>query len=333
MCYYICRFKGVLVMSEVLLHSKRLIEAQIVQRKILLPDGFGADAKAYAATNENIDGYMNTLNFRGNDKVFSVLGSGDQAFNAILNGARDIDTFDTCPLSMYFALGIKRSAIMAFSYQEFLKFSRRIVDPKISLGELISYIEFLYPYMEREHQDYWKAIVDYNFKLQKWHFRKINLMQMLLVNTRGLFVNTFKNTYLKNEEEYNKLRNRIGKANITFRQADIFNHDGNADKKYDFILLSNILDYAYNILGEGYQYSDLDFFKKKLCSMMSNDGIMCFAYLISCYHDGKLNDNLFLASNVSLDALGCDELHLIPHIVNNKVDADVKDGIILVRKK
>ena len=70
--------------------------------------------KVYGFTNENINVFPEFFNF-DNANVLTVLGSGDQYFGALLNGARDVEVFDINYLAWYHFL-LKYTAIKILSY-------------------------------------------------------------------------------------------------------------------------------------------------------------------------------------------------------------------------
>ena len=76
--------------------------------------------KIYGFTNECVSAYPSIYNFDGSN-VLSVLGSGDQYFTAILNGAKNVDVFDLNMVAWYHFL-LKFNAIKYFTYEEFYKF-------------------------------------------------------------------------------------------------------------------------------------------------------------------------------------------------------------------
>lgn len=73
--------------------------------------------KVYDFTNENVNCLNNLYHF-DNSKVLSVIGSGDQYFTSILNGAKKADVFDLNTTS-YLYLILKFYAIRELSYEEF----------------------------------------------------------------------------------------------------------------------------------------------------------------------------------------------------------------------
>ena len=70
---------------------------------------------------------MQQLDFKDKKKALSVLASGDHVFNLIYYGILNIDTFDTNRLTEYYALGLKRAALLAFTYEEYLLFNQKLI--------------------------------------------------------------------------------------------------------------------------------------------------------------------------------------------------------------
>ena len=170
-------------MSFILDRSKQIISEQVEKGKILnsgIP--FDTVQKVYAQTNENLKGCTELLNFKGKNSVLTVMASGDHAFNTIFYGIKNIDTFDTNMLTEYYALGIKKSAILTFNYREYLEFYKKLLSENTSLEELNSLMDKIYNNMEGKYKKYWKDILDYNYKIQKGSKNKINLFRMLLIN-------------------------------------------------------------------------------------------------------------------------------------------------------
>ena len=197
--------------------TKQMIEKQVSDGKIsVFGVPFSKYQKVYASTNENINGYMKKLDFKDKTSTLAVMASGDHAFNTAFYGIKDIDTFDTNVLTQYYALGIKRSAILAFSYKEYLLFLNKILDENISLEELTEIIKSLLSYMDYEFKLYWEEVLSYNYLVQKDSKNPLNLFHMLLINIQGAIKNPINNAYLLSEENYNILKNNLSKVNFSF---------------------------------------------------------------------------------------------------------------------
>ena len=289
--------------------------------------------KIYATTTENIDAYLNLSNFKDKDSALTVLASGDQAFSLASLGIKNITTFDINKLTEYYALGLKKSAILAFNYQEFLNYFNTLFSPNITLEKLSDMIKYLLPYMDLEYKLYWQEIIDYNYKLQKNRDNQVNLFHILFYSTAH-GISKLKNSYLANEERYNYLRSIIGNINITYDCLDVFDIPYIYEKEYDFILLSNILDYATYYLGEHWTYQDLRKELDKFKKLLKSKGVIYIAYLIGKKIKGidTFESPLILNSRLMDNDLTQEELLLIPHIENDKVANYIEDGIILERK-
>ena len=236
-------------MNDALNKSKDIINKQVIfGAPYVLENTYNKYQKIQASTNENIDGYMSQLDFNGKYDALSVMGSGDHPLNISFYGIQDIDTFDINALTEYYALGIKRSAILALNYNDYIIFMNKLFDRNTSINEINDLINLIIPYMDFKHKDYWKNLMDYNYKLQKNCNTSINIFHMLLLDIEKI-EGVMKNLYLKSEENYNKLRSNLGKANITFMECECLDLGNKLTKQYDFIFLSNIADYMYKYFG------------------------------------------------------------------------------------
>lgn len=322
-------------MNEDIKATQMMIEKQVENGKVFsfgIP--FSKYQKVYAETNENIKGYMSTFNFDGKTNTLSVMASGDHVFNAAFYGIIDIDTFDTNKLTEYYVLGIKRGAILAFDYSQFLLFMSKIMDEKTSLEELTELIKLILPYMEKGHSDYWKRIISFNYALQHKLSNQLNLFQMLLINIQGKLQDTFKNSYLINEESYNKLKAKLGKVNITFKNCECLELENNFDKQYDFIFLSNIADYFYKSLGNYWKYDKLQEIENNFNKLLKEDGTLALAYLFRFYNvkSNKCNSHPIQNSSFQVNDLITENIITFPYIYENKEQNNVKDGLILKKK-
>jgi hypothetical protein len=80
----------------------------------------GRFENVYKITNENLNAYKDIYDF-DKAKVLTVLGSGDQYFTSLLNGADVVDTFDINFLAWYYFI-LKFTAIKVLSYEDFYEF-------------------------------------------------------------------------------------------------------------------------------------------------------------------------------------------------------------------
>ena len=163
--------------------AKWLIDYQVSHNQICnIGKPFTEFQKVYSWTNENISAYLELANFKNKNNALAVMASGDHAFNLATNGIRDIDTFDTNRLTEYYALGFKRAMILKYDYYTFIIKSRLINDDNVSIEEISNLILELLPYMENRHANYWKSIVDFNFKVQREVGTNLNLFKILTLH-------------------------------------------------------------------------------------------------------------------------------------------------------
>lgn len=307
--------------------AKRIIATQIAYNRIFQ---FGASyseyQRCYFWTNENVKKYLELADFANKCNALTVASSGDQAFNLINKGILNIDTFDVNRLTEYFAFGLKRAMISKYDYQSFCKNICELRESN-NIEYVSDIIMGLLPYMENEHALYWKMLVDYNKDLQQEFGTNLNLMLMLTFEREvDIFKRGF-NNYLSNEFEYEKLRKNLGNANITFNYVNAKDLTKSFDKKYDFILLSNILSYFNGIWGDVWTVDKLNAYIKELEKITNIDGVMFLQYLMFYIQNGKESNILFQDSSVMKSDLSDLEIHEIALDYTK----EASDGIILKR--
>ena len=184
--------------------------------------------KVYGFTNENIEEFSNYFNF-DNASVLTVLGSGDQYFSSLLNGAKSIDVFDINYLAWYHFI-LKTTAIKMLSYEEF--YQMFIIDKLDNLDI------------------YYKIRTNLPDEV-RWFFDKLislgrNISSIKINNT------IFDNSKIKipyfNKNAYYKLQSILQSINLpTFYNCNLLDILKFTQKSYDIALFSNI--YHYISLG------------------------------------------------------------------------------------
>lgn len=193
--------------------------------------------RVYDFTNENVACLERLYNFKG-AKVLSVVGSGDQYFASILNGAKKIDLFDLNPTSyLYFVL--KFFSIRELAYEEFYDFlilknfnninvykKLESVLPK----EILKYYKYLMMYTKNTRKIYFKkdGIDLFSKKNQKYYFENDKtVIPYFIKDTYYLLQEKLKNTELPN-----------------FFQVNLLDIKSIIKENYDILLASNIFDYV-----------------------------------------------------------------------------------------
>lgn len=275
----------------------------------------------YLFTNENIDAYLKAANIKSGSKALSVLASGDQAFNLIANGIKDIDTFDINKLTEYYVFGLKMALILKCNYQEFTEAYSKLLCILTSPEEIMSIIRDSLPYMYGKYRIYWTEILDFYNKLNKESELLINIICIL----EGEKINADKikqaNTYLKNELNYNIFKTNLLNSNMSYKFSNMLDLPQNFKKEYDYILLSNILDYVWLYWGDYWDKNQLDAFTNSLNPILNENGIIFLHY---CF----FKHNYMRFSKISrYDLLDYDAINF------KGVLSDKTEHMILKRKK
>lgn len=236
--------------------------------------------KIYPFTTENINGYLEKVNFNGNS-ILTVGSSGDQVLSTVLYGCKKAQVVDICPFSKeYFYL--KMAAILTLDREEFLEF----FSIKDYLGKQAINKNVFNINVYRKIRD---AIVDDETR-EFWNylFKKYSglLLRERLFNVNDDSSKNFvkkANNYLISDEEYNKLKTMVSDLVISFVIGNIFDIDLPEDQKFDHILFSNLITYN--------NPEDIVKLCKKYIPYLEDNGIMQVAYLyngLSCAEAHRL---------------------------------------------
>ena len=307
--------------------AKKIIDEQVKMGFINQNSEFLRANKTYPWTNEDVGRYLRFVDFKGMDSGLTVLASGDQAFNLIKCGIMNIDTFDINPLSEYYALGLRRAMILKYDFKTFNNIIDLFYNPWCGIDMIHNLIRGLFPYMECEHKMFWKTILDYDYKLQKDSGTRLNTILLLVLNVNLEKIGI--SNYLSNEENYNLIRERLSNANITFKNVNALDlANVYKGKKYDIIVLSNILDYFHEFLGENWPYKELKKYRESLETLGKKDAYIFLHYIICFMRNGEMYRNSFInKADILIDDLECEEIKMLSY------NAFIDNGVILSRVK
>lgn len=317
-------------MIRAIIYAKKIIERQVKNNKYeMIGEDFTKYQKGYYWTNENIDYYLGMFNLESKNNALAVASTGDHAFNLVANGIDNIDTFDINRLTEYLVLGLKRTMIAVYNYYEFLAMQNHMANPEISLEELTDIISSLTYHMDSKYRIFWQSIIDYNYKLQKKYGTNLNLIHMLYIGVFARTCHLNNNTYLYDEYVYEDFRSKLGNANITFKGTDALDLAKEfKGKKYDVIMLSNILDYANTRWGNNWGINELEAYIKSLEGISNEDAIIFVKYIISYINSGVVKSHIFHDSSIMPSDL-TDQIYPIPKYTSSSS----YDGMILRRVK
>lgn len=311
-------------MVEALNEVKRIIDNQVKNNKILFQgEAFTGFQKTYFTTNENIKGYLNLVNIDNKNNALTVLASGDQFFNLINKGITNIDTFDINRLTEYYVFGLRMAMIEKYSYDEYLKINNLLLSEKTSFDILNDILYSLLPNMDNKYRIFWKEILDYNYSLQNQKKEKLNIIRMLFFG----FSNNMKyNNYLLNEEEYNNMKFNLKRVKVNFNSVNATELHKIYNKKYDLILLSNILDYIHNHFGMNWEIKK---YIKNLYKIANEDAIIFLHYLFNYYSNNYTRSyDLICGAKDEKEFLEKNPIIKIPLEKEQKIG----NGIILIKK-
>lgn len=188
----------------------------------------------YASTNEKINRYQEYLKNR--KRVLSVIASGDQILNTILENSLNIDGYDISCFPEYF-LELKRAAILELSLDEYIDFFFSIDYHKNE--EYDDLYDIIRLSLDEKYRKFWDSL----FNFFDWY----DIYHSTLFSSQTISVESIlqNNEYL-NPNKYQQLKNLVSKANINYYVGDIVKLSKTLKEKYDFINLSSIIYYVKN---------------------------------------------------------------------------------------
>lgn len=295
-------------------------------------------ASIYSFTTENISGYYKYFDFK-NKSILMVCGSGDQAINAILKGAREITVFDINPLCREFFY-LKLAAIKVLSLEEFKQFfcyyeflGQSYTDNNKNAMDIKLYLK-ISPYLDKKTKLFWDTLYYesfLNFRESDYLFNNDEYPVRHLVYFNDYF----------NEENYNKLKQMIDKAKIRYIDSDIKGITRRLyPKKYDYIFLSNIIKYVERMYNKNclLKFRNLIIEMKKI---LNKDGqIMCgylynpnldsfhFEYSWPQIYNKEKRDYYFK----DVEYYEFPSINNIRGKVNLNIDIDEKDAVMVYKK-
>lgn len=206
-------------------------------------------------------------------KSLIVAGSGDQAIEAILHGAKVINTFDINRLA-YYGASLKYAARKALSYDEFMAFY------------CLNFPENLFVKVKR----YLSPDVVYFFEILFDIYGKKTIYDYLFDSANHDGVNAEKHISAYIREKYDEIRKKMHEVQITFTETNLLDiHNTSIVKdKYDFIYLSNIVHYL-NIPINDY----VEYIKGKVVPLLAGNGRLVLDYVYKQYIDMNEVKGLF----------------------------------------
>lgn len=176
-------------------------------------------SKIFCSSNENLKELFKVISVEDKE-VLSVLSSGDQYFYSYYNGAKNVDTFDRNYLTKhYYYIRKWNIKYLGKFYPDF-----QFLNNTTYIKELLKLVECS-DMEEREAYLFWKTYAD---RIQP-------------LDNRKLFYSGFYNR--GGITDMDKLEDIVDKK-LVFFHGNIKNYPSSNNKRYDVIILSNILEYC-----------------------------------------------------------------------------------------
>lgn len=192
---------------------------------------FHTTSAVYKISNERTQDYYSYL--IGREKVLSVIGSGDQILNLILEGTKEIDAFDISSFPKYF-LYLKMAAIKALSKEEYIEFFYEVNNRSEVYDDMYDRISF---YLDDEISSFWDSLFNFFDWQDIYNSTLFSSEPYIAANAIN------QNKFLQCDAAYEELRRALDDVVINVYEGDIFDLSCRIDGTYDLVYLSNIVYY------------------------------------------------------------------------------------------
>ena len=190
---------------------------------------FSNTSQIYIKSNERINDYINYL--RNKKDVLSVIASGDQIINMVLNGSKNIDAFDISVFPKYY-LRLKLGALKCLTREQYLDFFYRLDKDDEEYDDM--YYDLIRYNLDSNTKEFWTSLIDF------FDWKEITSSPLFSSEEIDVSDVIIQNEYLENDK-YSKLKNMVDNVNINTFNGNIFDLD--FKDKYELIYLFNIIYY------------------------------------------------------------------------------------------
>ncbi len=269
-----------------------LEEAIIETKRMMDKEGYGYSeflrySMFYFGSNENMNLGLRNLEFDRDEKALCVMSSGDQAFNLIYHGVRQIDTFDINVLS-YFIFHLRKAIFLYYGLDEGYKVEKMFCDPNVKPEALLKILDDIKSLLPKDVLRYFYEILNYNCRWQD-NVPYCNCFYYLI---RKDGFNCGYNLYSRSRKDFQIFQDRLEKAVVNFKCGDITDTFNSLTDKYGLMYFSNIAQHFLNY----YEAEDYMELMMKYYPHLKDNGIMINYFFNSRNFDvfrdklGNLND-------------------------------------------
>ena len=303
--------------------TKKEIEKAIEYLNIkgTLSGDFKGFSLLYSMTTENISGFINQYDLR-NKRVLTVAGSGDQRYNCLLRGAREVVSFDVNPL-VDLHLRLKETAIKELSHEEFLKFFGVKRDKKDTSFLDKSIFNKLKNHLDKDvYSFYYYVINEFRGQVFKRVYNEFDYRYSHMIDLSNYIS---KDNYKKMPEIIDGKKIKFVNSNISTLPDELYG------EKFDMILLSNISDYVHYFYGDDH----MKVFKEVIDRLVDNlydGGIMEVGYIYQEYDKKHEKDFSKFRIDKSRDKVFSKEEYPVQDILGF-YEKEPHDKIVTYQKK
>lgn len=201
-------------------------------------------------TNENIQLSLGNLEFN-KERALSVMASGDQVFNLIYLGVKDIDAFDINALT-YFVYQLRRAIFLAYGYENSSFIEALFMNRNCNPEQLLEILKSLRPFMSDDAYTYFEEILKYNCYLSS--LQDIGNQFPFLCKRHVAFMSN--NLYNKSKSGFQRLQDNLTSSSVRFMNSDIESLPSTLDKEYDIMHFSDIVQ-SYVLKQEEREFMEL----------------------------------------------------------------------------
>lgn len=194
---------------------------------------FSSEGMIYGFTNELLhSSFPKNLD---NTKSLVVTSSGDHLLHAVLAGCTDITAFDINRFCKYYS-ALKIAMIKRYSHKIFYRKISEFIDEcnrnDFDFDYIYKLFNDVFPYLNDEEKAFWNT-----------YFKLITSCN---IDIKRLFYSCYSpySSAYRDKKYYNKIKDLIDGANIKYIDTDVATIANDTSKQYDYIHLSNMLEYA-----------------------------------------------------------------------------------------
>ena len=266
--------------DEIIAEMKKLPGGKIFAKaqEILLSDDYKDYAsKPYLTTTQN-QRYLSEVLPKNAQNVCVILGAGDTVFSLVSKKIKNIVALEINDLqSVVFSL--RRAAIVTLSNSEFENFLLDIKSSYFLSHEIFEKVKKGFMKNEEEEKNFWNKFLNINYKDEiSEYFIKGGLEH------GDIYASRFALPYVKKRGVYNLVSNNLEETNLRIELKDALDFFGQSSETFDFIDITNILLFVYQMKCEN-KHKEFSKVVKLLKKVYENNlkpgGTMVLDYMFS----------------------------------------------------